>query len=296
MLFLDFRSVVNAILFEASQYSPPGARNPFDLAPIWKYIFVLIPYATYPVLWLLIYVSTIYVILRLSLWSTVIPLGVFATLYTYSMAKGYVDHFARLTMLFIPVLCIFVGLAWGEIFAKTVKRPFMLGFVIILLVLLIFPSISFDLAYDQAMKGRDVRDQLRNDIRELITGRSATTIAVSEHGGYGGYFYTAMPAVVPLKSKSNKVAVQLESSLGTPADFLVMGFERPLADNSRDSTIRKVETGGTFRFMKAYSRAPTIFGKRFDLSKFPSDMTYPFPTILLFRKVSDPYEAVASAW
>jgi hypothetical protein len=69
-----------------------------------------------------------------------------------------------------------------------------------------------------------------------------------------------------------------------------------LADNSRDSTIRKVETGGTFRFMKAYSRAPTIFGKRFDLSKFPSDMTYPFPTILLFRKVSDPYEAVASAW
>jgi len=295
MLFLDFRSVVDAILFEASHYAPPGARKPFDLTPIWKYIFLLIPYATYPVLWLLIYVSTIYVILRPSLWSTVIPLWVFAMLYTYSMAKGYVDHFARLTMLLMPLLCIFVGLAWGELFPKIVKRP--LAFIVaVIMVSLILPTIVFDWAYGQAMKLRDVRELLRNDMRDLIKDRSATTIAVSEHGGYGGYFYTAMPAVVPLKSKSNNVAVQLESSLGTPADFLVIGFEGPLTEDSRDSTIRKVETGGTFRFMKAYSRAPTIFGKRFDLSKFPSDMTYPFPTILLFRKVSDPYEAVASAW
>jgi len=81
---------------------------------------------------------------------------------------------------------------------------------------------------------------------------------------YGCYFYTAMPAILPLKSKSNNVAVQLESSVVTPADFLVMGFERPLAENSREATIRKVESGGTFRFMKAYSRVPTIFGKPVD--------------------------------
>src|SRR5262249_6904864 len=98
MLFFDFRSVVNAIVFEASYYAPRGALDPFDLAPIWNYISVLIPYATYPVLWLLIYVSTLYVILRPSLWPTVVPLFFFAALYTYSMAKAYIDVFARVVM------------------------------------------------------------------------------------------------------------------------------------------------------------------------------------------------------
>jgi Dolichyl-phosphate-mannose-protein mannosyltransferase len=290
MLFLDFRSVLDSILFEASQYSPAGARNPFDLTPIWKYISVLIPHATYPVLWLLIYVSTIYVILRPSLWPTVVPLCLFAMLYTYSMAKGYLDAFARLTMLLMPVLCIFAGVAWGDILPKIVKRPPVFRLAIIVMVLLIIPSIVFDWAYDQAMKRRDVREQLRNDMRDLISDRSATSIAVSESGCY---FYTAMPAVLPLKS--NNVAVQLERSFVTPADFLVIGFERPLSESSRNSTIRKVESGGTFRFVKAYSRAPTVFGKTLNWSKFPVDMTYPFPTILLFSKVITPYKAVETA-
>ena len=72
-------------------------------------------------------------------------------------------------------------------------------------------------------------------MRELVRGRSSTTIAVSKQGGYGGYFYTAMPAILPLKSKSNNVAVQLESSLVTPADFLVIGFEKPLSQALRNA-------------------------------------------------------------
>jgi hypothetical protein len=287
MLFLDFKSVAQAISLEASHYAPAGAGNPFDLTPIWNYISVLIPHATSPFLWLLIYASTIYVILRPPLWPIVVPLCGFAILYTYSMAKGYLDQFARLTMLLMPILCIFVGLALGAIFPKTVKRPLAFRLVMAFLVLLILPTIVFDWAYDRAMKRQDVRELLRNDMWDLIRDRSATTIAVSEHGCY---FYTAMPAVLPLKS--NNVGVQLESSLVTPADFLVIGFERPLAENLRDSTIRKIESGGTFRFMKAYSRAPTIFGKTVDLSKFPDDMIYPFPTILLFSKVTDPYKGV----
>jgi len=290
MLFFDFRSVVNAILFEASYYAPRGARNPFELAPIWKYISALIPYATYPVLWLLIYVSTFYVISRRSLWPTVVPLCVFAMLYTYSMAKGYLDAFARLTMLLMPVFCIFVGLAWGEVSRKIIKRPLVLRLVITVMVLLILPTIVFDCAYDQAMKRRDVRELVRNDMRDLSSRRSATTIGVSKNGCY---FYTAMPAVFPLKS--NNVAVQLESSLVTPADFLVIGFEGPLTQDSRDLTIRKVESGGTFRFLKAYTRAPTVFGMTLDLSKFPVDMTYPFPAILLFSKVIAPYKSAETA-
>ena len=285
MLFFDSREVVHAILSEASTYAPLGRRNPFDLTPIWKYISVLIPYATYPAIWLLIYVSAVYVILRRSLWPAVVPLCGFVILYTYSMAKGYLDAFARLTMLLMPVLCILVGLACGEIFPKLVKRPFVFRLVIITLLLLILPTIVFDCAYGRAMKRRDVRDLLCNDMRSLIKDRPTTTIAVSERGAY---FYTATPAVLPLEGKSNNVAVQLESSVVTPADFLVIGFEKPLPENLRDSTIQKVESGGEFRFTKAYSRAPTVFGRTLDLSNFPVDMTYPFPTILLFTKVITP--------
>lgn len=285
MLLFDFRNVLHAILSEASTYAPPGRRNPFHLTPIWKYISVLIPYAAYPALWLLIYVSAVYVILRRCLWPTAVPLFAFAILYTYSMAKGYLDAFARLTMLLMPVLCIFVGLAWGEIFPRIIKRPFAFRLVMIALLLLVLPTIVFDYAYARAMKRRDVRELLFNDMRSLIKDRSATTIAVSE---LGAYFYTAMPAVLPLESKSNNVSVQLESSVVTPADFLVVGFEKPLPENLRDSTIRKVESGGKFRFMKAYSRVPKVFGKRLDLSEFPVDMTYPFPTILLFSKAITP--------
>ena len=283
MLFFDFRSVVNAISFEISHYVPADARNPLDLAPIWRYFSVLIPYATYPILWLVIYLSTLYVILRGSFWPAVVPLCIFAALYTYSMAKGYSGVFARQVMLLLPVFCIFAGLALEDILPRLLKRRLLFALVMISILLLIMPTILFDYAYGRAMQRRDAREMLRGDMRELIKDRSSTSIAVSKGGGY---FYTAMPAVFPLKS--DNAAVELESSLTAPADFFVMGFETPLAENWRDSTIREVESGGAFRFMKAYSRAPTILGKTLDLSNFPPDMTYPFPTILLFSKVTKP--------
>jgi hypothetical protein len=285
MLFLDFRSVVEAIFFEASSYAPPGGKNPFDVTPVWRYLSVLIPHGSYPVLWLLIYASTLYAILRPALWPTTVPLLLFALLYTYAMAKGYLDLYARLTMLLMPVLCIFVGLAWADIFPKILNRPRVLLPTVIVLFLLILPTVVFDWVYGEAMKRRDVRDLVRNDIRNLSKGRSSTTIAVSE---YGCFFYTAMPAVLPLETKNNNIKVQLESSLVIPADFFVIGFERPLPQKVRDSMIRKVESLGAFRFMKAYSRAPKVFGRTLNLSNFPVDMTYPFPTILLFAKTVPP--------
>jgi Dolichyl-phosphate-mannose-protein mannosyltransferase len=286
MLFLDFRRVVHEVSFQTSHYSPPGARNPFDLAPIWTYFSVLVPYATYPLLWVVIYFSALYVILCRRFRHIGIPLCLFVAFYSYPMAKSYINIFARQVMILLPVFCIFAGLAFEDMLPKLLKRRFMFALVMILIVLLVIPTILFDFAYDRAMQRGDVREMLCGDMRELIKDRSTTTIAVSG----GGYFYTAMPAVFPLKS--NNVAVQLQKSFTAPADFFVMGFERPLAENWRDFWIRQVESGGAFRFMKAYSRAPTILGKRLDLSNFPPDMTYPFPTILLFRNVTSPSNGV----
>jgi Dolichyl-phosphate-mannose-protein mannosyltransferase len=283
-LLVDFRRVVDEVSFQRSHYGPPpGARNPFDLALLWRYFSVLIPYATYPLLWLLLYFSTLYVILRRSFHPIIIPLCLFVALYSYPMAKSYINIFARQVMILLPVFCIFAGLALQDILPKLFKRRLLFTVVTMLIALLVIPTILFDFAYGRAMRRPDVREIVRADMRQLIKERSWTSIAVSESGCY---FYTAMPAVFPLKS--GNVAVRLQRSFTESADFLVMGFERPLAENSRESTIREVESGKAFRFMKAYSRAPSVFGERLDLSNFPPDMTYPFPTILLFRNVTEP--------
>lgn len=283
MLFWDFRSVIHTISTETFYYVPPGAGKPFDLEPLWKYFAVLIPYATYPLLWLVIYVAAVYGVFRKSLSHIVLPLCLFTALYTYPMAKGYIVVFARQAMLILPVWCIFVGLASERVLTKVSNRPLLSGLVAALLASLVLPTLLFDWAYGQAMRRRDVRDLLRQDLAELVKTQSSITIGVSDSGCY---FYTVMPGVFPLTSEH--VAVRLQQSFSTPADFFVMGFERPLAENWRNFSIRQVESGGAFSFMKAYSRAPTVLGKRLDLSSFPPDMTYPFPTILLFRKVTKP--------
>jgi len=287
MLFLDFRSVVHEISFAMShygQFASPGALNPFDLRPIWKYFSVLIPYATYPVLWLPIYLSTLYVLSRRSLWPTVIPLCFFAALYIYPMAKGYLINSARQVMLLLPVFCIFAGLAFGDILPKLLRRRLLFAVVITLISLLIIPTIIFDCAYGYAMERRDVRDLLRQNLTELIDMPSPMTVGVSDSGAY---FYTVMPALFPLKNEHAAV-LRLQRSFSTPADFFVIGFPGPLPENLGNFMIWRVERDGAFRFVKAYSHAPTILGKSFDLSHFPPDMTYPFPSILLFRKGTKP--------
>ncbi len=283
MLFLDFRAVVYAVSHETLSYVPAGAAKLYDLKPLWEYFSFLIPYATYPFLWLLIYFSALYVLLCRSFRHIVIPLCLFVAFYSYPMAKSYIDIFARQVMILLPVFCIFAGLMFHDLFSRLGKRPLLSGLVATGLALLIIPTVVFDWSYDKAMQSGDVRDLMRHDLEEVVRMRPSTTIGVSETGCY---FYTAMPAVFPLKS--NKVAVQLQNSLTEPADFLVMGFEGPLPENWPRLIIRRVESGGVFRCMKVYSYAPSIFGKTLSLSNFPPDMTYPFPTIFLFRNVTEP--------
>ena len=284
MLLVDFRRVLDEVAFQRSHYGPPpGTQNPLDLAPVWTYFAVLIPYATYPFLWLLFYSAALYVIFRRSFHPIIIPLWISIVLYSYPMAKSYINIFSRQVMILLPVFCIFAGLAFQDILPKLLKRRLLFALVTTLVALLVIPTIVFDFAYGRAMRRRDVREIARADMQQMIKERSGTTIGVSESGCY---FYTAMPAVFPLKS--DNVPVRLQSSFTAPADFLVMGFERPLSENSRKFAIREVEDGKVFRFLKDYSRAPSVLGRRLDLSAFPPDMTYPFPTILLFRNVAGP--------
>src|SRR6266478_2285808 len=126
------------------------------------------------------------------------------------------------------------------------------------------------------MQQKDVRQVVREDLKNLI-GETPAKIGILR---IGAYFYTAMPAAKPLASQ--KVAVQLQDSL-QDADFLLLGLASQISPEQINAIVRQVEAQGKFKYTKTYSVPVNIFGHECRLARFPLDMTYTFPTILLFR-------------
>jgi hypothetical protein len=280
MLFLDTSSVIRAITGETLRYATLhefSGSQLANLSVIWRYVTYLIPFAMYPLLWLVPYCAILYLLFRHSLYSLSVPILIFALLYLYLMGKGYLGpYFARITMLLIPGFCVLVGMAWGDLQLELRNKRILAVISTGALLLIVGPSIAFDIAYGRAMQQKDAREVLREDLRNLI-GETPATIGISR---FGSYFYTAMPAAEALKS--DRVTVQLQDP-GEKADFFVLGFPRQMNPPYIAATIRAVEAQGQFKFERSYSIPLTIFGYKFDLGRFPPDMTYPFPTILFFR-------------
>ena len=134
----------------------------------------------------------------------------------------------------------------------------------------------FDITYGQAMQQMDAREVLRKDLQNLI-GEKPARIGVFHSGVY---FYTVMPAVKPLNS--GKVTVLLQNA-GENVDFFLIGFTAQISPAQLKATVRRIEARGNFSYVKSYNVPVRIFGHEFSLTRFPEDMTYPFPTILLFR-------------
>jgi hypothetical protein len=277
-LFIDPTGVYHAISYETFKYVPGNAGKLFDLLPLWNYVSVLIPYAMFPLVWLASYGATAYLCFRRDLCRIAIPLLIFMLLYAYPMSKGYLGMFARQVMLLFPVFSAFIALSLDKLWQHQRRsKPFFFAAVIILILLLV-PSILFDWAYVRAMGREDVRVTLRNDLR-AASGNARVKINVSPTALY---FYTAMPAADPLTADHQSVALRDQSAL---ADYFILGFERPLSVSQLTFQVRNIEASGNFKYVRMYYSAPSIFGKTVDLSRFPPDMIYPFPTILLFRSI-----------
>lgn len=284
MLFLNSRSVFDAITGDTLKYTSLhqfSASKLLNFAVIWRYLSYLIPFAMYPLLWLAPYCAIMYLALRRSLYSQTVPVVIFSLLYLYFMGKGYLGpYWARITMILFPGFCVLTGVACHDLWVRSGRqRPAAIALASVFL-LLVLPSVAFDLAYVRAMKKTDPRTALCRDLWKA-TAESPATVSISD---YGAYFYTVMPAVEPLKGKG--LTVQLNDA-SQPADFFLIAFDRPIDASWRDRTIRQVERQGYFRYEKSYSAQPRIFEHELQLSSFPQDMLYPFPTILLFRATTD---------
>jgi hypothetical protein len=280
MLFLDPSSVAKAITSETLRYASLqefSTNQLFNLSAVWKYITYLIPFAMYPLLWLVPYCAILYLAFKRSLYSLSLPLLIFSLLYLYFMGKGYLAPiFARSTMPLFAGFCILAGMAWSDLASRFAKKRAVSLISTGVLLLIVGPSLLFDIAYARAMRHEDVRLVLRKYLQNLIDD-APTTIGISR---LGPYFYTVMPAAMPLKS--DRVLVQLQEPW-QKADFFLLGFPRQTEPAYQAATIRAIEARGGFKYEKSYNVPIRIFGQQFSLSRFPTDMTYPFPMILLFR-------------
>ncbi|HEX4653067.1 MAG TPA: glycosyltransferase family 39 protein [Candidatus Udaeobacter sp.] len=280
MLFLDSASVIKAITNETLKYASLhefSRSQVLNLSVIWRYITYVIPLATYPVLWLAPYCAILYLLFRRNLYGLSAPILIFSVLYLYLMGKGYLGpYFARITLILFPGFCVLVGIVCGDIqLAVQNKRTttIVLG---VALLLIFVPSFIFDLAYIGAMQRKDAREIVREDLQTLI-GAGPAKIGVLQ---FGPSFYTAMPGAKPLESET--VAVQFQNAEEN-ADFLLVGFPTEISPEQMNASIRQVEAQGKFQYAKSYRVPVRIWGHEFGLMRFPQDMTYPFPTILLFR-------------
>jgi hypothetical protein len=193
------------------------------------------------------------------------------------MGKGYLGpYFARATMLLFPGFCVLCGIAYSDLQSRLREKRTVAFVLTGTLLLVLASSVVFDVAYGHAMQQRDPREVVREDLQKLI-GEAPATIGVSRSGPI---FYTVMPAAQPLKS--GKVTVQLQDP-GQDAEFFLVGFPSQIDPARLNATIRQVEAQGKFKYERSYSVPVKIFGQEFNLSRFPGDMTYPFPMILLFQ-------------
>src|SRR5947207_1199967 len=96
MLFLDPASVTNAITGETLKYASlhqfSGVQL-LNLGFVWRYITYVIPFAMYPLLWLVPYCAILYLLFRRILYSVSIPILIFSLLYLYFMGKGYLGPY-----------------------------------------------------------------------------------------------------------------------------------------------------------------------------------------------------------
>ena len=119
MLFLDSSSVTKAITGETLKYASlhqfSGVQL-LNLAVVWRYITYVIPFAMYPLLWVVPYCAILYLVFRRSLYGVFIPILIFSTLYLYFMGKGYLGPYVgRIGMLLFPGFCILVGVACSDL-------------------------------------------------------------------------------------------------------------------------------------------------------------------------------------
>jgi len=145
-IFTNFKTIEPFLRYQSTfiaenQFTIQGI---FDISRIKKYLTYLIPFASFPTSWILIYSTSILSLFFKNTREKAIPLLSFACIYLFLMAKGYSEPiFARATLPIFPPLIVVSALSLTELFSHSTKN-LIKNF---LCFALIIPSAIFTLLY-----------------------------------------------------------------------------------------------------------------------------------------------------
>src|SRR5437870_1542267 len=185
MLFFDTSNVTKAITGETLKYASlhQFSRSQLvNLSVLLRYVTYLIPFAMYPLLWLVPYCAFLYLLFRRSVYRLSVPILIFSLLYLYLMGKGYLGpYFARITMLLMPGFCVLVGIVCADLQLRLRNNQLLATVLTGAIVFILVPYVVFDIEYVHAMKQKDARQVLREDLQKAI-GDAAATVGVWHYG------------------------------------------------------------------------------------------------------------------
>lgn len=285
-IFLDFNSAKPHILVQAS-YIAPGEfqfSGLLNLSRIWTYVSYIIPYGTLPGLWILYYTSVLYLLFCPKVYRYFAPILFFVALYLYSMGKGYFPSaaFIRTIIPLFPAFAICVGLAYWEISEHLrLKQSFghLMRAAIFVIVLL---SGMYDFAYVNAML-QDPRLQLTKFIQNDWMSNTVR-VGIFKHP----LNYFVVKPVLASSSSPIVSFVEQESfcDKSKTVDYLVLNALEVNENSLLKSNQRALRESGQFIHVKDFTPHLEFAGIDFDFKKNPHDLSYPIPSIDLWRPVN----------
>ncbi len=257
--------------------------NLFSLFRLLAYVIEIIPYGTYPLLWLLFYGSVFFLLFRKSSYRYSIPLLVMLFGYLYGMGKGYLTGplFIRAVILMFPGFAILFGLAVAECFHLYKDRKYVWRGLLALAIAVLSASAVYDISYGLALERDDPRIQLYKHLKRRLRPQG---LVLGQYPDFWNYF-VSNPTLEVLK-KDNLRLEYREDFAENPGNVnyvLVSAFEGRDFEKAR-TRIAELREKGKFVVEQKFENPPTIFGRSLWFESYPHDLSYPFPTLYLLRR------------
>ena len=198
-IFINWHDARNALLTEKNTYADAsqfhGLRAMLDLSKTWGHVNWIIPYGTFPLLWVLFYASILYLLFEPKWRTWFLALSATLACNLFLMTKGYLatPEFVRTVIFTFPFFAMISALAIQVFFEQRRNKSFFYFGGIAALVLVLGSTLAFDLSYVWAMdEQKDVRTQLYHYLSQEIGARTGIEVGLAKESPYN-YFIGGSP-------------------------------------------------------------------------------------------------------
>ncbi len=261
----------------------------FDFSRTWTYLEYLIPYATLPTLWILLYFSVVYVIIR-ARWQKrgTILLCILLVAQFIPMSKGYTASavFIRVAISTFPFFAILTGIALANFLKKIQGHKSLYWAAIGGIVWVYAGTFSYTAAFVQGMAHEDPRVSIYRRLlpEAKLDSTHLLRVGLYQTGSWCEYF-TVTPLLdliqPPLKMEFVGDGTPLQAA--QKFDYLIFNAFVPGSHTVMESKVAALVASGYFQAAEVFQTDLAFLGIHFNYTRNPMDLAYPFPTLYLLK-------------